>query len=81
MINIMDAIMLGVMIYTIVMCSFMVGNMLTGFSIPWLYKTADKLSRIGIAILLVSVIAFFSVCAYGIATDDPSFVGVMEGGE
>ena len=78
MIKIMEAVLLGVMIYTIVMCSFMVGNMLTGFSIPWLDKTADKLSSIGIVILLVSVIAFFSVCAYGVATDDPSFVGVMK---
>ena len=78
MLKIMGAIILGVMIYFTVTWAFMMGDTLTGYSIPWLSKTADKLADISNAILLVSVIAFFSVCAYGVATDDPSFVGVMK---
>lgn len=78
MIKIMGAFILGVMIYFIVMWAFMMGDVHTGYSIPWLGKTVDMLARIGNVILLVFIIALFSVCAYGAVTDDPSFVGVMK---
>ena len=64
---------LCIMIYFIVMWAFMMGDTLTGYSIPWLDETADKLSNIGIGILIVFVIFFFVICTYAVATDDPSF--------
>lgn len=78
MLKIMAAIMLVVMIYFIVAWAFMMGDTLTGYSIPWLSKTADKLADISNVILLVFIIALFSLCSYGAVTDDPSFVGVYE---
>lgn len=78
MIKLMAAIMLGVMIYFIVAWAFMMGDTLTGYSIPWLSKTADKLESVSNVFLLVFIIALFNLCAYGALTDDPSFVGVMK---
>ena len=69
---------LCIMIYSIVMCAFMVSNVLTGFSIPWLDKITEKLARAGVVITLALVIAAFGILVYGIATMDPSFVGVMK---
>lgn len=64
---------LCIMIYFIVMWAFMMGDTLTEYSIPWLDETADKLSNIGIGIILVFIIFFFVICAYGVATGNPSF--------
>lgn len=69
---------LCIMIYVIVMCAFMMSNALTGYSIPWLDKITEKLASIGIVILLIFVIAFFSIFTYGVVTDDPSIVEVMK---
>lgn len=71
-------IFLCIMIYFIVMLTFMMGDTITGYSIPWLGKTADKMASIGIVILLIFVIAFFSVFTYGVVTDDPSVVEAMK---
>lgn len=67
-----------VLIYFIVMCAFMMSNVLTGFSIPWLDKITEKLARAGVVITLAIVIVAFGIFAYWIATDDLSFVGVMK---
>ena len=69
---------LCIMIYFIVMWAFMMGNTLTGYSIPWLDETADKLSNIGIGILILFLIFFVSACVYGIVAKDPNFVGVIK---
>ena len=69
---------LAIIIYSIVMCAFMMSNVLTGFSIPWLDKITEKLARAGVVITLALVIAAFGILVYGIATMDPSFVGVMK---
>ena len=69
---------LALIIYSIVMCAFMVSNVLTGFSIPWLDKITKKLANTGAAITLALVIAAFGILVYGIATNDPSFVGVIK---
>ena len=78
MLKIMGAFILGGMIYFTVMWAFMISDMHTGFSIPWLGKTVDKLASIGKVILLVYIIVLFILCAYGTVTDDPGFVGVYE---
>lgn len=70
--------LLCLIIYSIVMCAFMMSNVLTGFSIPWLDKITEKLARAGVVITLALVIAAFGILVYGIATMDPSFVGVMK---
>lgn len=70
--------LLCIIIYSIVMCAFMVSNVLTEFSIPWLDKITEKLARAGVVITLALVIAAFGILVYGIATMDPSFVGVMK---
>lgn len=69
---------LALMIYFVVMCAFMMSNVLTGFSILWLDKITEKLARAGAVITLALVIAAFGIIVYGIATMDPSFVGVMK---
>ena len=69
--------LLCLMIYSIVMCAFMMSNVLTGFSIPWLDKITEKLARAGVVITLAIVIVAFGIFAYGIATMDPSFVEVL----
>lgn len=71
-------LLLVLMIYFIIMWAFMMGDTLTGYSIPWLDKTAEKMANIGIVILLIFVIAFFSVFTYGVVTDDPSFVEAIK---
>lgn len=69
MLKIIVAIMLGVMIYFIVAWAFMMGDTLTGYSVPWLSKTADKLADISNVVLLVFIIALFSLCTYGAVTE------------
>lgn len=70
--------LLGLVIYSIVMCAFMMSNVLTEFSIPWLDEITEKLARAGVVITLALVITAFGIIVYGIATMDPSFVGVMK---
>ena len=66
------------MIYIIVMWAFMMGDTLTGYSIPWLTKTAHVLAYIGIVVLFIYAIVTFGVITYAVIANDPSIVEAIK---
>lgn len=71
-------LLLVLMIYFIIMWAFMMADVGTNFSVPWISETAEVMSRIAILLLFLFVILGCGVLVYGVVTMDPRIVGVLE---
>lgn len=61
-----DVIFLAIGVYELIMCFFMIADALTGYDIPFISNTAEKLSTIGLVIMLVLCTAAACVLVYGV---------------
>lgn len=68
---------LALMIYLIIMWAFMMADVGTNFSVPWISETAEVMRIIGILLLFFFVIFGCGVLVYVVVTMDTRIVGVL----
>lgn len=71
-------IFLAIGVYALIMCFFMIADVLTGYGIPFISDTADKLASIGLVIMLVLCMAAVCILVYGVIASGFSVTEAMK---